>query len=219
MIAFDNVTVNVSDTILLKEIRFTVETGEKTIIGGPSGSGKSTILLTLMGAYAPSSGHVLFNGEIITAQNVTSVRKAVAFIAQEPVLGTGSVREGLLLPFTFKANKHAYPSNEQISEILERLKLPLEILDRDTALVSGGEKQRIAIARALLAGKDIFIVDEITSALDETSNRIVLDLFLQPKFTVLAVSHHPQWLERFDKVITMEHGTITSVHRNRRNES
>jgi putative ABC transport system ATP-binding protein len=215
MIAFDDVTVRASQSVLLKDITFSLDAGEKAVVTGPSGSGKSTILLTLMGAHAPSRGRVRFDGTEVTAQTVASVRNAVAFIGQEPVLGNRSVRDGLLLPFTFRANRDARPGEERISEILHGLKLPSDILDRSTAVISGGEKQRIAVARALLTGKNTFVVDEITSALDETSNQIVLDLFLRPGITVLAVSHQGQWLKRFDKQIRIVDGTVAGVRHNR----
>ncbi len=219
MIAFDDVTVRASQSVLLKDITFSLDAGEKAVITGPSGSGKSTILLTLMGAHAPARGRVRFDGTEVTAQTVASVRNAVAFIGQEPVLGNRSVRDGLLLPFTFRANRDARPGEERISEILHGLKLPSDILDRSTAVISGGEKQRIAVARALLTGKNTFVADEITSALDETSNQIVLDLFLRPGITVLAVSHQGQWLQRFDKQIRIVNGTVVDVRHNRRGDT
>lgn len=215
MIAFDTVTVRTPKSVLLSDISFAVDTGEKAVITGPSGSGKSTVLLTLMGAHAPARGRVLFDGTEVTAQTVASVRNAVAFIGQEPVLGNRSVREGLLLPFTFRANRGKRPGEQRISEILHGLKLSSDILDRSTAVISGGEKQRIAVARALLTGKRIFVVDEITSALDKAGNQIVLDLFLRPDLTVLAVSHQARWLEHFDKQIRIVNGTVAGVRHNR----
>ncbi|MBD3316326.1 MAG: ATP-binding cassette domain-containing protein, partial [Chitinivibrionales bacterium] len=150
MIAFDSVTVRAGATTLLHDITFSMEKGEKVVIGGPTGSGKSTILMTLLGAHVPAKGTIRFNGIPLSPATVGTIRKQVAYIAQEPVLGTGLVREGLLLPFSFKANRHRQPSVDQINATLSRLLLPPAILDRDIALISGGEKQRIAIARALL---------------------------------------------------------------------
>lgn len=212
MIAFENVCVRDGNTVLLDGVSLRVASGEKVVIGGPSGSGKSTVLLTLMGGYRPASGRVLFNGEEVTAQTINRVRTTAAYIGQEPVLGAGTVRDGLLLPFTFRANRSRLPASEQIAGVLAALGLPGEILDKNTDLLSGGEKQRIAIARGLLSGKTLFVVDEITSALDEESNRSVLEQFLRPAFTVLAVSHHPRWLAACDTQLRLEAGRITGSH-------
>jgi putative ABC transport system ATP-binding protein len=211
MIRFDHVTVRANHTTLLSDLSFSVDTGQKAVIGGPTGSGKSTVLLTLLGAYRPVRGTVSLDGMVLSEETATAIRKKVAYIAQEPVLGSGKVREGLLLPFTFTANRHLHPGPGRLHEVLEALRLPRTILDRDSALVSGGEKQRIVIARALLMGKKVFVVDEITSALDEESNRVVLDLFVASAFTVLAVAHHPRWQRRFDKLITVHDGRVAGV--------
>ena len=211
MITFKDVSVMSGNKTIIENISFTINPGEKISIGGASGSGKSTILLTLMGAYKPSHGAVFFKDQELTTNNISLVRHAVAYIGQEPILGSDTVREGLLLPFTFKSNRNSLPTDKQIDTILQRLKLPPDILNRKISLISGGEKQRLAIVRALLSNKQIFVVDEITSALDEASNNIVLELFLQSDFTVLAVSHHRQWLEQFDKGIHIVDGKITEI--------
>jgi putative ABC transport system ATP-binding protein len=211
MIAFDAVTVRTGTTTLLADVTFTVAEGEKAVIGGPTGSGKSTVLLTLLGAHRPAHGTIRVDDMVLSTETVAAIRGRVAFIAQEPVLGSGAVRDALLLPFTFKANRHIRPADEQVRAVLDKLRLPETILDRDIAVVSGGEKQRIAIARALLMGKKIFVVDEITSALDEESNRVVLELFLASGFTVLAVAHHPLWQRRFDKLIVLRDGRVADI--------
>ncbi|MBD3321679.1 MAG: ATP-binding cassette domain-containing protein [Chitinivibrionales bacterium] len=210
-IEFNSASVIDGPTVLLKNITFSVPHGGKALITGPTGSGKSSVLLALMGAYPVVNGTVYYDGTPVTSETVSILRKSIGYIAQEPVLGEGTVREGLLMPFTFRANRSRAPSETAIHDAFDRLQLPRALLDRDISLVSGGEKQRIAIARTLLLGKNVFVVDEITSALDEASNSVVLDLFTQSRATVLAVSHHPRWSERFDMRIKMERGAVTTV--------
>ncbi len=211
MIAFDHVTVAAGDRVLLRDITFSIDEGEKAVIFGPTGSGKSTILTTLMGARVPSAGTVLFGGAPVNVDTIAAVRGRVAFIGQEPVLGAARVRDALLLPFTFRANRHAHPTDRAIRDALDRVRLPHRILDSETGIVSGGEKQRIAIARALLLDKHVFLADEITSALDEESTNVILELFLHSAYTVLAVSHHPAWQRRFGTRIEVADGRVVGI--------
>lgn len=213
MIEFEDVTVKVGDRTLISDVRFSVKAGEKVVISGPTGCGKSTVLLALLGAHDICAGIARFDGLEVTPETLQSVRRSIAYIGQEPVIGDGTVRDALLLPFSFEANRDATPSDEDVAAALARLELDPGILDQPTNVVSGGEKQRVAIARALLLHKDVFLADEITSALDAASASVVLDLFLNSPYTVLAVSHDPEWQQRFATRIAMEAGRVVEVAR------
>lgn len=208
MIRFENVSLSRNGKTILSGISFQITEGEKVVFRGKSGSGKSTILKTLVGAYKPDSGIIYFRGETLNQKNIAVVRNAVSFIGQEPVLGAETVREALFLPFTFKAHRSQQPSSGQVNQLLESLHLSPEILDRKSALVSGGEKQRIAIARALLIGKTCFLADEITSALDAESKAAVMEILFQPGRTLISVSHDPDWIDRCDRIIEVEDGRL-----------
>lgn len=129
-------------------------------------------------------------------------------------MGAESVREALLLPFQFKSHRDHKPAEARLREVLERLRLPEDILSRNSNRISGGEKQRIALARGLLLGKRLYLLDEVTSALDEESKRAVFDVFSDPSLTVLSVAHDPEWLERCDIVFELDAGRLTEVKRN-----
>ena len=171
MVRFDRVTVQYNENPIIKNISFSVEQHERIVIYGKSGSGKSTILTTIVGAHIPIQGIVYFNKKALSPGIILRVRRAVSFIGQEPALGAETIREALLLPFSYRINRAKIPQKERICETLEKLRLDPEILDRNSSVVSGGEKQRIAIARALLQDKNVFLVDEITSALDTESKK------------------------------------------------
>ena len=111
------------------------------------------------------------------------------------------MREALLLPFSFKAHRENRPSNERIIQCLKRLHLSEDILGKPCSRVSGGEKQRIAIIRALLLDKTIFLADEITSALDPESRKAVMDELFRPEITLLSVSHDPEWISSCGRVV------------------
>lgn len=92
---------------------------------------------------------------------------------------------------------------------MQRLQLSPDILRQESGRISGGEKQRIALARGLLLGKNLYLLDEITSALDAASKKAVFDVFSDAGLTVLSVTHDPDWMERCDRVFELEDGRLT----------
>jgi len=211
MIRFDRVTVNEYSKTILKDISFAIATKEKVAFYGKSGSGKTTILTTIVGAHIPASGTIWFNSIPVDANTLHKVRQSVSYIAQEPVLGARTVQEALLLPFTYKANIGNLPDQKEVLKIIERLQLEPRILEKETAILSGGEKQRIAIARAMLQQKTVFILDEITSALDPESRAAVIDLFRKSDFTIVSVSHDREWMGICSRYFKVEKGKIIDI--------
>jgi putative ABC transport system ATP-binding protein len=211
VVRFDEVTVTYDGKTIIHDVSFNIRKNEKVVFYGKSGSGKSTILTTTLGAHIPSRGTVFFNGEPVSPLNILNTRRAIAFIGQEPVLGAEKIRDALLLPFSYRANRGMIPTEEKIAQTLEELHLKEDILSRDASVVSGGEKQRIAIARALLQDKMIFLLDEVTSALDPESKVAVLELFRKDVYTIISVSHDPDWFETSCKFIKVENGKISRV--------
>jgi len=210
MIRFENISLRTQDHLILDSISLEITRGNKAVFFGPSGSGKTTILMCLIGGAVPTAGTVLFDGEPLTARTLPHLRKTMAFIGQEPVLGATGVREALMLPFSFRANRARTPSEEQIRHVLKSLLLPPDILEKQTSVISGGEKQRLALARALLLEKTVFVLDEVTSALDPRSRRAVLTLFRQPDLTLISVSHDPEWLALCTRFFKVEKGRVTT---------
>ncbi|WP_372796218.1 ATP-binding cassette domain-containing protein [Pontiella sp.] len=204
MIRFENITLKIQQQTLLDETSLHLKPGDKLVLRGPSGCGKSSLLKAAVGALPINSGRILFDGIELNAQNVADIRSRVSFIGQEPVLGAERVLEALMLPFRYKAHRSRTVTGKQIAELLERLRLSTDILDKPSARISGGEKQRIAIARALLLDKSIFIADEITSALDPESKEAVMAELFRPGITVLSVSHDPDWTEACTRRIKIE---------------
>ncbi len=128
-------------------------------------------------------------------------------------MGAENVRDALLLPFQFKTHHENRPTDQQLIEVLQRLHLPADILGQESSRISGGEKQRIALARGLLLGKKVYLLDEVTSALDAESKQAVFDVFSDPDLTVLSVAHDPEWLVRCGIVIELEAGRLIEIKR------
>jgi putative ABC transport system ATP-binding protein len=211
MIRFENICMQVQERLILDRVSCEIALGDRAVFFGPSGSGKTTILMCLIGGVVPTAGTVRFDDEVLSARTLPQMRREVAFIAQEPVLGAPGVREALLLPFSFRANRGHTPSEERVQQALDSLLLPTDILNKQTSVISGGEKQRLAVARALLLGKTVFVLDEVTSALDPQSRRAVLELFKHPELTLLSVSHDPEWLAFGNRFFKVEAGRVTEL--------
>jgi putative ABC transport system ATP-binding protein len=214
LIRFDHVSVTGHhQNPILSKLSFTLFPGDKAVVCGKSGSGKSSVLRTVLGFHPLSSGTVYFNDEPLTPSSVKEVRSCTAYIGQEPILGAENVRDALLLPFHFKAHRNHYPTEAQLIEVLDRLQLPATLLGKASSRISGGEKQRIALARGLLLGKQLYLLDEVTSALDAESKKAVLAVLTDPQFTVLSVTHDPEWLKQGNLIIELESGRLKEVKR------
>lgn len=211
IIRFDNVSATAQGKTILSEVSFKLYPGEKALLTGKSAAGKSSVLKTLLGLHTATSGSIYFQNQSLSPKSVQSIRSCTAYIGQEPILGAESVRDALLIPFQFKAHRNQHPSEAQITSVLQRLHLPTEILTKQTGYISGGEKQRIALARGLLLGKSLYLLDEVTSALDMQSKQAIFEVFSDPQLTVLAVAHDVDWLERSTTVFEMNAGQLTQV--------
>lgn len=211
MIRFEQVSVTVHEKTILSEINFTLLQGDKAVLRGKSGAGKSSVMRTVMGLHTLQSGAVYFQGHPLTPLSIQAVRSCIAYIGQEPILGADCVRDALLLPFQFKVHRHQLPTEHQLIAVLHRLQLPADILKAKCNRISGGEKQRIALARGLLLDKKLFLLDEVTSALDRESKQAVLDIFFGSQLTVLSVTHDPDWMVHKPIVFEMAAGCLRRV--------
>jgi len=213
LIHYDQVSVLSQEKVILSEFSFSLLPGEKAALSGKSGSGKSSVLKALLGLLPISKGMIYFDGQALTPVVAQTIRSCTAYIGQEPILGADTVREVLLLPFQFKAHREHRPTDAALVEVLDRLQLPAAILEQDSNRISGGEKQRIALARGLLLGKRVYLLDEVTSALDAQSKQAVFEVFSDPSLTILSVAHDPEWLARCGLILELEAGRLVRMVR------
>jgi putative ABC transport system ATP-binding protein len=171
-----------------------VPRGAFVLLTGPSGAGKSTLLRLFCRLEEPQAGQVLLGGIGVETLPAPRLRRRLSYLQQTPVVMPGSVRENLLLPFSFKsAEGESRPDDDALRGMLARLAAGDVPLDQEAATLSVGQRQRLCLARALLTRPEALLLDEPVSALDADSARAVLDaaesFCLDAGGTVLLVSH------------------------------
>ena len=204
LIRFENIAIGYNGKSLLEGLSFDIASGDKLVLKGESGSGKTSLLNVVTGFVRPTSGHMLLHDEISNRDNIRSLRRQIAYLPQQINFSDYDVKEFLELPFTFSANKSIRPDREKILELFRFLGLKPELFDSTMQEVSGGEKQRIALVSCLLLQRQILLLDEPVSALDDASKKLVMDyLFSQKELTIISASHDAEWVARCNKIINL----------------
>jgi ATP-binding cassette subfamily B protein len=202
----------------IDNISFEVEQGETIAFVGPSGSGKTTLMKLLVGLYRPKEGSILYNGLNETAINFDDLRRQIGFVTQDTQLFAGTIRENLLF-----VNPGA--SEEELQEALKKASC-LSLLARaekgiDTMIgegglkLSGGEKQRLSIARALLRKPNLLIFDEATSALDslteEDITRTIRQISADGDQITILIAHRLSTIMHADRIYVLEKGVVAET--------
>lgn len=203
---------------ILQGVNFTVEPGEKVAIIGQNGSGKSTILNLLLRFYEPKAGEILVDGKDIHSLPLADYRGLFSVVNQEPYLFLGDILENVDL--TGEAAKEQVEAALQVSGVANYLTRMPEgektQIGRNGARLSGGEKQKLAVARALLKDAPIVILDEATSGFDVESDAYLHGIIvnqMQEK-SVIMITHHYSHLEGMDRVYRLENGILRFVNKN-----
>jgi len=182
---------------ILNDVSVGVERGDALVLVGPSGSGKSTLLRCLNRLVEPTAGRVRFDRRDIRSLDPRELRRRAALVMQTPVLFEGSVRGNLLVRPPGTSGDF---SPGRLASALVDVGLDPQLLDRDAATLSGGEKQRVTIARALLGDPQALLLDEPTSALDPPNVALVAETVSRRReryrLTIVAVTHQPELVRR-----------------------
>lgn len=194
----------------LKSISLELLSGSKTAIVGPSGSGKSTIVDLVLGLRKPTEGEIRINDVLLSDLNETSIWAAANVVLQHNHFFRGSIRDNLLL------QGEVY-SDDVLNEILGKAGLPNKSLSdgvyENGENLSDGEKQRLALARAMLRKGKLWLLDEPTSSLDYvTEQRVLGHIYSQAaEDTLLLICHRLIGLENMDQIVVMEQGQIVET--------
>lgn len=216
-LAFDNVTFKhkTAQQPAIENISFTVEKGETIAFVGPSGSGKTTLVKLLVGLYHPHQGMIRYNDINSQDIHIDSLRQHIGFVTQDTQLFAGTIRENLLF-----VNPDA--SDDMMLNVLHKAACNSLLTRADNGLdtvigeggmrISGGEKQRLSIARALLRNPDLMVFDEATSALDsiteEAISRTIRQISQNRNHITVMIAHRLSTIMHADRIYVLEKGHI-----------
>src|SRR4051812_29781006 len=219
---FDEVTFqhHSASTLALNGITFSAARRDTIAFVGPSGAGKTTLVKLLVGLYAPKTGEILYNGVPSSRVDLDLLREKIGFVTQDTQLFSGSIRENLLF-----VNPGA--SDEQCMEVLQKAAAHSLLARADRGLdtligeggvkVSGGEKQRLSIARALLRQPQLLVFDEATSSLDslteEEISRTIRDVATGQEAITILIAHRLSTIMHADRIYVLERGKIVEYKR------
>ncbi len=202
----------------IDDISFDVNLGETIAFVGPSGSGKSTLMKLLVGLYRPQEGKIFYNGLDETEIHFDDLRNQIGFVTQDTNLFSGTIRENLMFvnPSASEADLNEALKKASCLGLLSRAEKGLDTMIGEGGLkLSGGEKQRISIARALLRKPHLLIFDEATSALDslteeEITNTIRDISALKDQITIL-IAHRLSTIMHADRIYVLEKGDVVET--------
>jgi putative ABC transport system ATP-binding protein len=204
-----------NSTVILKDINIHIERGERVAIIGPSGSGKSTLLSIMAGLDKPSRGSVSIDGVDLASLEEKELalfrNKKVSIVFQSfELVQFFTAYENVMLPLAIRNE----PNDTLVSELLKSVGV-LHRKDNKPSALSGGEQQRVSIARALATGSEIIFADEPTGNLDTTNGKHILELFLttvkENKKTFIIITHDMNIAKQMDTVYEIQDGALVKI--------
>ena len=208
LFALEQVTVRRGGTLLLDQVTCQIPAGACTAVTGPSGAGKTTLLRLLNRLEEPDAGRVYLDGRALPDLDVLALRRRVALVAQAPVLLASRILD---------EQRAGRPDldQDQAAGLLDQVSLPAAMLTRSTAGLSGGEAQRMCLARTLATRPQVLLLDEPTSALDPASAHAVEQAaksFIAAGGSVILVSHDTGQTRRIaSQVLALHNGHLISL--------
>jgi ATP-binding cassette, subfamily B, bacterial len=204
----------------LSGISFRVGRGETVAFVGPSGAGKTTLVKLLVGLYRPQEGHILYDGHASDTVDLEALRERIGFVTQDTQLFSGSIRENLLFvrPDASDAECLEVLHKSACHSLLARADRGLDtVIGEGGVKLSGGEKQRLSIARALLRRPHLLVFDEATSSLDslteEEINRTIRDVAGSRDAATILIAHRLSTVMHADRIHVLERGRIVETGR------
>lgn len=216
-LSFDGVSFKYKSAngLALDRVSFSVSAGETIAFVGPSGSGKTSLVKLLVGLYQPTSGAISYNSTRSTDIDLTALRKQIGFVTQDTQLFAGTIKENLLFvnPTATDAELLDVLQRSACQTLLARAPQGLDtVIGEGGVKLSGGEKQRLSIARALLRKPSVLVFDEATSSLDsiteEEITRTVRDISQAADRCTIAIAHRLSTVMHADRIYVLEKGVV-----------
>jgi len=212
-IRFENVVFRYDETNILNNLNLTFEKGKCYAIAGSSGNGKSTIINLILRFYEPSSGKIYFDNNLLSDIDIFHLRDNICYISQDSFLFNDSIEKNICIGNLVSSKNEIELTIEKVdlNKILKQLNGDAKLIigDHGTNL-SGGEKQRVSLARAFLKNASILILDEAFSALDSESEKKIL-VSLKEKYkdcTIIIISHRISTIREVDEIVFIHNGEI-----------
>ena len=221
-LAFENVTFThqTASQPAVRDISFRIERGRTLAFVGPSGAGKTTLVKLLVGLYRPQAGRILYNGVDSREADMEGLRERIGFVTQETQLFSGTIRENLLFvrPDATDAECLEALQRAACQSLLERAAKGLDtVIGEGGIKVSGGERQRLSIARALLRRPDLLVFDEATSSLDslteEEISHTIRDVAESRDVMSILIAHRLSTVMHADRIFVLERGQVVETGR------
>ncbi|MGH9253070.1 MAG: ABC transporter ATP-binding protein [Vicinamibacterales bacterium] len=217
-LAFDHVGFQhrTATSPALSDISFRVTRGDTIAFAGPSGAGKTTLVKLLVGLYRPQTGDILYNGHSVSDVDLNGLRERIGLVTQDTQLFSGTIRENLLFvnPKATDAECLEVLHSASCGSLLARAANGLDtVIGEGGVKVSGGERQRLSIARALLRRPHLLVFDEATSSLDslteEEIGRTIREIETSQDVITILIAHRLSTIMHADRIYVLERGSIT----------
>ncbi|GHU49217.1 NHLP family bacteriocin export ABC transporter permease/ATPase subunit [Clostridia bacterium] len=197
---------------IIKDVSLRIRSGEHVALVGPSGSGKSTLFRILLAFEKPDNGEIYFDGISINQLDIRTLRRQLGVVLQSGMLMAGSIFENIAGANPNITQNDALQAIKQVGMEDDLTQMPMGLhtmISEGASTISGGQRQRLLIARALVSKPRILFFDEATSALDNKTQKIVTDSINQLKATRITIAHRLSTVQECDRIIVLENGSIT----------
>lgn len=203
-----------SDKYIFKNLNIEIKAGEFIALVGPSGTGKTTLFRLLLGFEEPLSGSISYNNINLTTLKLSSVRKQIGTVIQNSALIPGTIRDNIIGSSTTLSRRNAWEIAEKvgIQHLIKALPMQMDtLITEGSVTLSGGEKQRLILARALAQNPKIIFLDEATSALDNRTQVMVHDYLKTLHATQVIAAHRLSTIKEADRIYVIENGEIVQI--------
>lgn len=212
-IEIDHVTFRYEkdEPAVLDDLSLHIHPGEYLAIVGKSGCGKSTLVKLLLGFESPDQGTISYDGDSMNSLDLYSLRRCIGTVLQDGKLFSGDIYSNITITAPWLGIEEAWDAAEKAGMADDIRKMPMgmhTILSEGNGGVSGGQKQRLMIARAIVAKPGVLILDEATSALDNLTQKIVTDSMNAMKCTRIVIAHRLSTIRECDRIIALDQGKI-----------
>ena len=214
ILELDDIGYRAGDFTILQHISLSLSPGEFRLITGPSGCGKSTLLKVVASLLSPTEGKIIFEGKDISTLSPERYRQQVSYCVQTPSLFGDTVYDNLIFPWQIREKT---PEPKRFFADLSRFGWSQETLTKSVSDLSGGEKQRVSLIRNLQFLPKVLLLDEVTSALDDSNKQNVNDIIhryaKEQNIAVLWVTHDAKEIKHADDVMTLkpQGGKVTEM--------